>query len=76
MTGSITLSSKLPAEPPNATAASLPITCATTWHTASGTTGFTLPGMIELPGCRSGMWISIRPVRGPLPIQRRSFAIL
>ena len=76
MTGSITLSSKLPAAPPKATAASLPTTWATTWHTASGTTGFTLPGMIDEPGCRSGRWISPRPQRGPEDIQRRSLAIL
>ena len=48
--GSITFSSKFPAAPPNAIAASLPITCATTWQTASGTTGFTLPGMMLEPG--------------------------
>ena len=47
-----------------------------TWVTASGMTGFTLPGMIDEPGCRSGRRISARPVRGPLPIQRRSLAIL
>ena len=76
MTGSITLSSRLPAAPPNATAASLPITWATTCDTASGTTGFTFPGMIDDPGCRSGMRISASPVRGPLPSQRRSVAHL
>ena len=76
ITGSITLSSKLPAAPPKATAASLPMTWATTWETASGMTGLTLPGMIDEPGCRSGMRISARPVRGPLPIQRRSLAHL
>src|ERR1700730_17096155 len=76
MTGSITLSSRLPAAPPNATAASLPMTWAHTWQTASGTTGLTLPGMIDDPGWRSGMWISARPQRGPLPIQRRSLAHL
>src|ERR1700757_3975853 len=32
--------------------------------------------MIELPGCRSGRWISARPVSGPEPIQRMSLAIL
>jgi hypothetical protein len=74
--GSITFSSKLPAAPPNATAASLPITCAQTMQVASGTTGLTLPGMIEDPGCRSGSAISASPARGPEPIQRRSFAIL
>ena len=76
ITGSMTLSSRLPAAPPKATAASLPTTWATTWHTASGMTGFTLPGMIDDPGWRSGMKISDRPVRGPLPIHRRSLAHL
>ncbi|CKQ15644.1 Uncharacterised protein [Mycobacterium tuberculosis] len=57
-------------------AASFPITCAATCVTASGRTGFTFPGMIELPGCRSGSWISARPVNGPDPIQRMSLAIL
>ena len=76
ITGSITLSSKLPAAPPKATAASLPMTWATTWQTASGMTGLTLPGMIDEPGCRSGRWISASPVRGPEDIQRRSLAIL
>ena len=63
--GSITLSSKLPAAPPKATAASLPMTWATTWETASGMTGLTLPGMIDDPGCRSGRRISASPDRGP-----------
>ena len=76
MTGSMTFSSKLPAAPPKATAASLPTTCATTWQTASGITGLTLPGMIDEPGCRSGRWISARPARGPEEAQRRSLAIL
>ena len=76
MTGSMTLSSKLPAAPPNATAASLPITCAHTWHTASGITGLTLPGMIDEPGCRSGSRISPARRAGREPIQRRSLAIL
>ena len=74
--GSITFSSKLPAAPPKAMAASLPMTWALTMHTASGITGFTLPGMIDEPGCRSGMLISRSPARGPEPIQRRSLAIL
>ena len=43
---------------------------------ASQMTGLTLPGMIEEPGCRSGMRISPRPARGPEPIQRRSLQIL
>ena len=76
ITGIITFSSKFPAAPPNATAASFPITCVHTWQTASQMTGFTLPGMIEEPGCRSGMEISPSPARGPDPIQRRSLQIL
>src|ERR1035441_4872176 len=76
ITGIITFSSKFPAAPPNATAASLPITCVHTWQTASQMTGFTLPGMIEEPGCRSGIEISASPARGPDPIQRRSLQIL
>ena len=75
ISGSVTLSSKLPVVPAKATAASLPMTWAATWMVASGITGFTLPGMIELPGWRSGREISPSPVRGPEPIQRRSLAI-
>ena len=76
ITGIITFSSKFPAAPPNATAASFPITCVHTWQTASQMTGFTLPGMIEEPGCRSGIRISPSPACGPDPIQRRSLQIL
>ncbi len=39
-------------------------------------TGFTLPGMIELPGCSAGRAISARPAAGPEPRSRRSPAIL
>ena len=76
ITGSITFSSKLPEAPAKVTAASLPITWAQTMVVASQSTGFTLPGMIDEPGCRSGRAISPRPARGPEPIQRRSLAIL
>ena len=72
----MTFSSKLPAAPANATAASLPMTWAQTWQTASQITGLTLPGMIDEPGCRSGMRISASPARGPEPISRRSLQIL
>ena len=54
---------------------SLPMTCAHAMRVASGTTGLTLPGMMLEPGCRSGRWISPRPVRGPELIQRRSLQI-
>ncbi len=42
---------------------------------ASGTTGLTFPGMIDEPGCRSGMCSSPSPVLGPEPIHRRSLLI-
>ena len=35
-------------------------------------TGFTLPGMIEEPGCVSGRAISAIPARGPIASSRRS----
>ena len=76
ITGIATLSSKLPVAPAQAIVASLPITRAPTMMTASGMTGLTLPGMIDEPGCRSGMCSSPRPVFGPDPIQRRSLQIL
>ena len=66
MTGTATFSSKAPVVPAKATAASLPTTWATTCTTISGMTGLTLPGMIELPGWRSGRWISASPAAGPL----------
>ena len=71
-----TFSSKLPLAPATVTAASLPITCMHTINVASGSTGLTLPGMIDDPGCRSGRWISASPAVGPDPIQRRSLQIL
>ncbi len=76
ITGIATLSSKLPLAPAQAIVESLPITRAATMIVASGITGLTLPGMIDDPGCRSGMWISLSPVFGPDPIQRRSLQIL
>ena len=38
-------------------------------------TGFTLPGMIDEPGCVSGSASSPSPARGPMPIRRMSEAI-
>src|SRR5882757_509226 len=76
ITGIITFSSKLPWVPEKPTVASLPITWAATIMVASQITGLTLPGMIELPGCRSGRCTSASPVRGPEESQRRSFATL
>ena len=71
-----TFSSKLPDAPPMLTATSLPITCAHSMVSASAWVGFTLPGMIELPGSFSGMVISPMPQRGPEASQRTSLAIL
>ena len=57
------------------TATSLPITWAQSMVIASLWVGFTLPGMIELPGSFSGMVISPMPERGPDASQRTSLAI-
>ena len=43
-----------------------------TMFTTSGMTGFTLPGMIEEPGCFGGRLISRSPQRGPDDSSRRS----
>ena len=75
MTGIPTLSSKAPLVEESDTVVSLPMTWAAAWMAASQMTGLTLPGMIDEPGCRSGMWSSPRPVLGPEPIQRRSLLI-
>ena len=75
MTGIITLSSKLPRWPPMVTVVAFPMTRAHTIMSASHMTGFTLPGMIELPGCTAGSWISAIPDVGPLASQRMSSAI-
>ena len=75
MTGMPTLSSNAPFVDDRDTVVSLPMTCADAWIAASQMTGLTLPGMIEEPGCRSGMAISPSPVLGPEPIQRRSLLI-
>ena len=57
------------------TAVSLPSTWTHTIVSASDWVGFTLPGMIELPGSFSGSISSPRPARGPEPSQRTSLAI-
>src|SRR5205809_598355 len=55
---------------------SLPMTVTPTCMTASGMTGFTFPGIIDEPGWTGGRFSSLRPVWGPEPSHRRSFAIL
>src|SRR5690625_5216637 len=75
MTGIPTLSSKAPLVEDNEIVVSLPIACAQTMETASTMTGLTFPGIIEEPGCRSGIYSSPRPVFGPEPIHRRSLLI-
>jgi hypothetical protein len=54
ITGIMTLSSSCPASAAARMAASQPNTWKHTWFTISGTDGFTLPGMIEDPGCTGG----------------------
>ena len=76
ITGSITLSCSCPAEAASVTVRSRPITRKPTWLTTSGITGFTLPGMIELPGCICGRLISLKPQRGPDASSRMSLQIL
>ena len=75
MIGSITFSSSCPASAAIVTVKSLPITLNATWLTTSGITGFTLPGMIDEPGCIGGRLISFSPVRGPDESRRRSLQI-
>ena len=76
ISGFITFSSKLPPAPPIPIATSFPSTCAVAISSASDWVGFTLPGMIELPGSFAGIRISPIPERGPEASQRMSFAIL
>src|SRR5665811_1235309 len=52
--GNITFNWKFPDWPATVMVVSLPITCAHTIAVASGITGFTLPGMMLLPGCNAG----------------------
>ncbi len=75
LTGIITFNSKFPNCPPIEMVKSFPITWAATWHTASGITGLTFPGMIEDPGWTGGINISPIPHLGPLPSHLISFAI-
>ena len=74
-TGINTFSSKFPWDAAKPTATSLAITWTATMVTDSHWVGFTLPGMMELPGSFSGIKISPRPQRGPLASQRMSLAI-
>ena len=76
MTGIITFSSSCPASAAIVTVVSQPITWKHTWLTISGTDGFTLPGMIDEPGCTAGSEISDSPARGPMLRSRRSLATL
>ena len=57
-------------------ATSLPKTWQAAMVSASAWVGFTLPGMMELPGSFSGIEISPMPLRGPLASRRMSLAIL
>mmetsp|Transcript_1228 Transcript_1228/g.2848 ORF Transcript_1228/g.2848 Transcript_1228/m.2848 type:complete len:262 (+) Transcript_1228:316-1101(+) len=75
--GLATFSSKWdPAAPPRVTPMSLPTTWAHTIIMASHCVGFTLPGMMLLPGSLAGRLSSPSPARGPLPSIRMSLEIL
>ena len=65
ITGIMTLSSKFPFAPDQVMQLSLPITCAQTIMTDSHMTGFTLPGMIELPGLSGGQLNLADPAARP-----------
>ena len=69
------LSGVLPEAPPKLRATSLPKTWQQIMVSASHWVGFTLPGMMELPGSFSGRLSSPRPLRGPEASQRMSLAI-
>jgi hypothetical protein len=56
MTGIMTLSSKLPCEPENATVSSLPIPCATTIAAPEIT-------VVDLPGCDRRLGLQVRQVQ-------------
>src|ERR1035441_9870887 len=75
ITGLYTLSSKLPCDPANPTAAVAPWTCTQTMVIASHCVGLTLPGMMDDPESFSGITSSPRPQRGPEASQRMSFEI-
>jgi len=45
------------------------------WLSISASTGLTLPGMIDDPGCTAGSRISSRPVVGPDDSSRKSLAM-
>jgi hypothetical protein len=55
-------------------ATSAPMIWKQTWLTTSGITGFTLPGMMEEPGCIGARWSSYNLQRGPDESQRKIVA--
>src|SRR5256712_13998392 len=66
----------VPACAPQATAVSLPIPWKHPWLTDPGIGGFTLPGMIDEPGCTAGIRTSPNPARGPDTSRRMSLQML
>ncbi len=75
MMGIITFSSSCPACPASMTVRSLPCTWNMAMFIISASTGLTLPGMIDEPGCTGGRRISSRPVVGPEASRRKSLAM-
>src|SRR5690554_7571869 len=74
--GSITFNCICPASEPMVTVVSFPMTLKQICFTTSGITGFTLPGMMEEPGCIGGRLISLKPVLGPEERILKSLQIL
>ena len=75
ITGLKTFNSKWPLLPPIPMVTSLPITCAAIMVNASHCVGFTLPGIMLLPGSLSGIYNSPIPLLGPLDNILTSLAI-
>ena len=73
--GIITLSSSCPACAASVTVRSLPSTWNIAMSSISASTGLTLPGMIDDPGCTAGSRISSNPVAGPEESRRKSLAM-
>src|SRR4051812_38460350 len=74
-TGSYAFSCSRPSCDAMVTVTSLPIALKQTSFINSAITGFTLPGIMDEPGCSGGRLISKMPVRGPDARNIRSLEI-
>ena len=75
MIGIITFSSNCPAWAASPMVWSQPCTWNMAMSNISASTGFTLPGMMDEPGCTAGSRISSSPVVGPDDNRRMSLAM-